>query len=213
MIVISVVHQKGGVGKSTITQGLSVSLAGYTRVYDADHQGTTSRWVERRQAEGVTKPDAVAGRIEQLPDLIEQAERDGVDWFIIDTPPEHSGEINLRTALGVADFAVMPTRAGANDVEVLPKTMRIAKQLGTPFAVVMNEYNTTRSLHRQVLADLEAMAARNGHSVLRPLRSLAAHQDATYAAQTAIEYAPSSDAARDMTLLARAVTELARGEQ
>lgn len=77
----------------------------------------------------------------------------------------------------------------------------------------MNEYNTTRSLHRQVLADLEEMARRNGHTVLRPLRSLAAHQDATYAAQTAIEYAPSSDAARDLILLTRAVTKLARGEK
>ena len=213
MIVISVVHQKGGVGKSTISQALAAGLEGRTRIYDADQQGTTSRWVERRQAEGVAKPDLAVGRIEQLPDLINQAESEGVDWFVIDTPPEHSGEVNLRTALSVADFAVMPTRAGAHDVQVLPKTMRIARQIGVPFSVVMNEYDGRRSLHKQVLADLEDMAARNGHKILRPLRSLAAHQDSTYAAQTATEYAPSSDAARDMTLLTRAVTELARGEQ
>ncbi|MFG6638092.1 ParA family protein [Sulfitobacter sp. 1A12126] len=213
MIVISVVHQKGGVGKSTISQALAAGLEGQTRIYDADHQGTTSMWVERRQAEGVSKPSLAVGRIEQLPDLIQQAERDGVDWFVIDTPPEHSGEVNLRTALSVADFAVMPTRAGANDVQVLPKTMRIAKQIGVPFSVIMNEYDGRRSLHKQVLADLEDMAARNGHTVLRPLRSLAAHQDSTYASQTATEYAPSSDAARDMILLTREVMQIARGER
>ncbi|SDG83756.1 ParA family protein [Sulfitobacter delicatus] len=213
MIVISVVHQKGGVGKSTISQALATGLDGQTRIYDADHQGTTSRWVERRQEDGVDKPELAVGRIEQLPDLISQAENEGVNWFIIDTPPEHSGEVNLRTALSVADFAVMPTRAGANDVQVLPKTMRIARQIGVPFSVVMNEYDGRRSLHKQVLADLEDMATRNGQTVLRPLRSLAAHQDSTYAAQTAIEYAPSSDAARDMILLTREVTQITRGEQ
>jgi chromosome partitioning protein len=208
MIKIAVVHQKGGVGKSTIAQAIAVNFQGRSRIYDADAQATSSKFVESRLADGVENPDLATGRIDKLTSLVSKAEADGVDWFIIDTPPEQATEVNLRAALSVADFAILPTKAGANDVLVLPKTINIARQLSVPFAIVLNEYDNRRSLHKQVSADLAALAAQHGGAYLAPIRNLAVHQEASFARQCATEYAPSSDAARDLILMTRAIQKL-----
>lgn len=208
MQTIAIVHQKGGVGKSTISQALATGLAGRTRLYDADAQATSATFVTQRMEAGVVNPDLAVGRIDKLPSLIEQAKADGVDWFVIDTPPEQSTEVNLRGALSVADLAILPTKAGANDVLVLPKTINIAKQLGVRFAIVLNEYDGRRTLHKQVSGDLADLAAGHGGTYLAPIRNLAVHQEASFARQSATEYAPSSDGARDLILLVREVQKM-----
>jgi chromosome partitioning protein len=208
MRTIAVTHQKGGVGKSTISQALAINLPGRTRIYDADAQATSAKFIEARVAQGITNPDLAVGRIDKLQSLVAAAKVDGVDWFVVDTPPEQATEINLRAALGVADFAILPTKGGASDVQVLPKTINIAKQMGVPFAIVLNEYDNRRSLHKQVADDLARLAVEHGGSYLAPIRNLSAHQEASFARQCATEYAPSSDAARDLILMTRAIQKL-----
>jgi len=211
MKVIAVCHQKGGVGKSTIAQAVAVGSPKKSRIFDADAQGTSGKFVTQRITDGRNNPDLASGRIENLRLLVEQAEKDGVEWFVIDTPPEQATEVNLRAALSVADFAILPTKASANDVEVLPKTINVVRQLDVPFGIVINEFDGRRSLHKQVSNDLKELVANNGGHFFAPLRNLAVHQEATFARECAIEYAPSSNGAREMTLLVRELVGLLKG--
>ena len=115
---IAICHQKGGVVKSPLVQGLSLELPGLVAIFDGDKQGSTVKWLERREA---STPFQVVGPVSRLPDLVAAAEKQNCDWFLIDTPPDHQDESNIWAAMSAADFVVLPTKMSRFDLEILPK--------------------------------------------------------------------------------------------
>jgi chromosome partitioning protein len=66
MYVVTLVTQKGGSGKSTLTVGLAVAAmedANRVAVIEADSQGTVSSW-RRRRTNPYPRVDRVADRVE-----------------------------------------------------------------------------------------------------------------------------------------------------
>jgi chromosome partitioning protein len=85
MFAISLIGQKGGVGKTTIALGLAVAAAraGHaTAIVDLDPQASAAKWNDRREHENPAVVRAQASRLRQTMDT---ARSEGVDFVFIDT--------------------------------------------------------------------------------------------------------------------------------
>src|SRR3954470_11765055 len=106
MKVISVIGQKGGSGKSTVTVHLAVCAeqAGLSAaIIDTDPQGSAHKWFERRSAStpGVVREiDA-----DVLPNLITRARANDVDVLLVDTPGK--AETMALAACELADLVLV----------------------------------------------------------------------------------------------------------
>ena len=86
MIIIAIIGQKGGTGKTTAATGLAVAAvnAGYqTAILDLDPQTNAANWRDRREAEG---PAVESIQPSRLRHTLKAAESAGADFIFIDTP-------------------------------------------------------------------------------------------------------------------------------
>jgi len=113
MLIVALVNQKGGAGKTTVAVNLAAEwLRAGRRVLlvDADPQGTARTWRAVAGELGEPAPDVVTmgaelWEPERLPRLARSYER-----VVIDCPPRMN-EVQ-RAALAVADVAVVPSGPG-----------------------------------------------------------------------------------------------------
>lgn len=116
VVVIGIVSQKGGVGKSTIARLLAREYADagwQAKIADLDiAQGTSFSWQARRLRNNI-KPVVAVERF----GAVEQALRvaDHYDLMILDGPP-HSTAGTLRIAQA-SDFLVLPSGLALDDLE------------------------------------------------------------------------------------------------
>lgn len=118
MKIITVAHQKGGVGKTTLSLNLAYcfSQGAKVAVIDIDPQGSISGLKDILAKQGI---DLIQ------PKDMEQAK--GIyDIAIIDTPPY------LTTALpeffGYSDFVLVPTKASILDIMAISATIELLKK-------------------------------------------------------------------------------------
>ncbi|MGI0120152.1 AAA family ATPase [Zooshikella sp. RANM57] len=123
-MIILIGGLKGGPGKSTIAQNLAVgcALQGLSvLLVDADPQGTSAKWAERRNElidNGEQLPpvfcEQQTGNIRR--DLLDRRSR--YDMVIVDSGGWDSRA--FRTALTAADIFYMPFQVSRADLETLP---------------------------------------------------------------------------------------------
>ena len=191
MYKIAVIAEKGGAGKTTLTLALAVAAtrAGRkTAVIDTDPQVTASKWTDRRTDEF---PWVVPTHAARLRVAIEQAQTQGIDFLVIDTPP-HAGT-DAAEAAKLADIVLIPTEPHLFSLETLPKVRDLLKLAGDPPAfVVINKAGTQGKEGEQAAAH----AKEQGMNVCPViLHSRAAHRHAGNVGQAASEFEPNSKAA------------------
>lgn len=122
--IIVVGGEKGGVGKSTITTNLAVSLTiqgAEVIIIDTDLQKTSISWIDRRnqlieqggdipRIHGVSKDGNVRDIVQELAGKY--------DVVLIDAAGTDSK--SLRTSLTIADILYTPIKASQADLETLP---------------------------------------------------------------------------------------------
>jgi len=64
------------------------------------------------------------------------AERDGIEWVLIDTPPNLSAVVG--DAIKNATMVVIPARPGVFDVNAVQETISMCRSARKPYAVVLN---------------------------------------------------------------------------
>ncbi|MDD3354185.1 ParA family partition ATPase [Zoogloea sp.] len=110
--VVTVLSQKGGAGKSTLTMQLAGGLARSGRsvaIIDLDPQQTAWRWARAASATHPF-PAAVEGLAETpqaLHDAIRRLARDGAGMILLDCPPSIEHPATLAS-LQEADLALVP---------------------------------------------------------------------------------------------------------
>lgn len=109
--IISVVNQKGGSGKTTVSMQLAGSLSQRSfkvLVVDADPQGTATRWAASA-ADDRPFPAAVVGLSAASAKVHREVQKfvNNYDFIIIDCPPAADSPVP-QSALLIADLALVP---------------------------------------------------------------------------------------------------------
>ena len=145
--IILITHQKGGVGKSTLTFNLAQNIAANSRVavLDFDLQGSLSQLEEL----------VTDFKIIPYQDKLESISELQYDFIFIDTPPYLSN--HLAKLISISDLIIVPTKAGILDLLAIKSTLAIIEQekrtIDTLVVFNMIKPNTTLTL--DILIGLE----------------------------------------------------------
>jgi chromosome partitioning protein len=209
-MIVALLNQKGGVGKTTLATHIAGELAmrgQHVVLLDADPQGSSLDWTQRRSQQGLPRLFSAVGLAretlhQEAPELARRA-----DHVVIDGPPRIAAL--ARSALLAAERVLIPVQPSPYDLWASAEMVALIReaQVFRPAlraAFVINRRVSTTVIGRearQALAD-------------QPLPALRAevHQrivfaDSVAAGRLARETAPDSAAAREITAL---VDELLR---
>jgi len=152
--IITIAHQKGGVGKSTLAINLALCFKNELSValVDTDLQGSLYHIKE-------DFPEVAIIGLDKLQDI----QQLNYDLVIVDTPPYLSNR--LPELFLHSDFILVPTKAGFFDVMAIRSTLALIKeaQAKTPYikaGIVLNMIKPRSGITKDIVALLESMDVR-----------------------------------------------------
>lgn len=149
MHVVSIVGQKGGTGKTLLTQCLSVEAAKAGQsvlVLDLDPQANTANWSDRRTDKD--RPMVTTAPVGRLRQAVAAAAANGVDLLIIDTPGKLEGAAIVAAEL--AGLVLIPCKPQIKDLETLPAMAGLLLSVGgRPALVVLTDVPTAGKRHEE----------------------------------------------------------------
>ena len=192
MQTITLLSQKGGVGKSVLWLHRSVAAErdGKTPVIvDLDPQASAATWKDLRQD---STPHVQPAQPSRLVLILAEAEKHGAEFAVIDTSP--NSESASLTAARAADLILIPCRPHLLDLKAISNSIEIARMSGKPYAVVLNAVPTRGSLTTEATAAIASYGA-----PICPIQigSRAAFYHCLVAGQVAQEYEPLGKAAEE----------------
>ncbi len=160
-LIITLAHQKGGVGKSTLATNLRGYFAGggyKTALVDIHPQGSLSKLVRTFSDQDGREPEHVIerGSYKTYKDLLTLLEP--YDIAIIDTPPYLSKE--LQDVFEITNVILVPCKASPLDFLAIGDTLDLIRQAKTKrkdliAAVVMTMVITGTDFTTQIRTELE----------------------------------------------------------
>ena len=212
-MIIALLNQKGGVGKTTLATHLAgelVLLGRSVLLLDADPQGSALDWAQRRLQSGQGRLYGVFGLArdtlhQEAPQIALQA-----DYVVIDGPPRVAAL--ARSALLAADLVLIPVQPSAYDVWASHEMV----QLVTEARVFRPQLRAAFVVNRRVVGTVIGREARAALAD-QPFAALETEvsqrivfADSVAAGRLACEVAPQCAAAREVVALAQAVREVLR---
>ena len=211
MNVISLLAQKGGVGKTTLSIHLAVQahLEGKkAALVDIDPQGSLSTWsLRREQQRGAEQPTVLQAEPDRLEEVLSLCRDHSFDYVFVDTLPRV--ETSAAVATRLSDIAVIPTGPSARDIEAIGPSVELAQSLETTAVIVVNRGRPGSSVNAQALTVLEDY----GVPVCQfPIMNRAIFQDSDIDGGTAMEHEPKGKASMEIELVWRWIeNKLAKG--
>jgi chromosome partitioning protein len=150
--IISFIHQKGGVGKTTLAYNSATVLAGLGQscaLLDIDPQGslreTADFFPENLRLLSITKDYDELKKVEE-------------SYLFVDTPPYLQAQI--PQLLLVSDYVVIPTKPGYYDALAISKTVQAVKEAqnhnkALKALIVLNMVKPGTSQTREVMEVLQ----------------------------------------------------------
>lgn len=128
-LIITLAHQKGGVGKSTLATNLRgyFSSGGYgTALVDIDPQGSLTKLVRTFAEQEGREPEHIVerGRFKSYTDLSRLLEP--YDIAVIDTPPYLSKE--LEAVFAISNLVLVPCKASPLDFLAIGDTLGLIRE-------------------------------------------------------------------------------------
>jgi chromosome partitioning protein len=203
-MVISVVNQKGGVGKTTIAINLASCLSdrGYRLILvDADPQGSVLQWqsIGGDVAFGVTHhPEPLSQR--DIRRMIRNS-----DHAVIDAPPA-LGEI-IHSILSISELVIVPIGPSPLDIWSSKETLSLIQQLRRRHRRMKAMLLICRKIARtRVGRDArEAMESYDLDVFDTEISQRIAYVEAMISGLSVLDYAPRSDAAEEIRSLCQEV--------
>src|SRR3546814_376868 len=154
-MIVALLNQKGGVGKTT----LALHLAGqWTRqgrrvlLIDADPQGSALDWSQQRATEGLPRLFSVVGLARDTLHIEAPELARGMDHVVIDGPPRVANL--LRSALFACDLALIPVQpspldgwASAEMLKLIDQARIFKPEIGARF--LLNRYHARNDAQAQ----------------------------------------------------------------
>ncbi len=200
-MIIAVINQKGGAGKTTIALNLAAAIAeagGRVLVIDADPQQTAQDWAAVRetpppfQVIGLAKP--VLHR--DLPKIAAD-----YDHVVIDGAPRNY-EV-ARSAILSADFVLIPVQPSGADFWASRETVKLVQEAHAFKETQKSAFVVSRKISRSALGrDISEALAEFDMPILRAgTAQRVAYADALTAGSTVIESQPRGAAAEEIRAL------------
>jgi len=195
MVTISILAQKGGAGKTTLTLHWAVEAYAQSSkpvaVIDTDPQGSAAAWGERRLNEAPLVLKAESGR---LHDAIHACRDNGIAFVFVDTMPRV--ERPSLEAARLADLVVIPCGPSIVDIEAIGATVDIIHKTGNPAVIVLNQGRTGSSINDKAVSVLSQYQL-----PICPIQIMrrAALADAFTDGRAVRELEPSGKAAKEIT--------------
>jgi chromosome partitioning protein len=144
--IITIAHQKGGVGKSTLALNLALCFQDQLSValVDTDLQGSLYHIREDFPAIAVIGVDKLSD-LRQLP----------YDLIIVDTPPYLSHK--LPELFAQSDFILVPTKAGFFDVMAIRSTIALINEARGKAGIVLNMVKPRSGITQEVAELLQML--------------------------------------------------------
>ena len=210
-MIVALLNQKGGVGKTTLALHLAGEWALRGRrvtLVDADPQGSALDWSEQRACENIPRLFGVVGLARdtlhrEAPELARTA-----DHVVIDGPPRVAGL--MRSALLAADLVLIPVQpspldgwASAEMLSLLNEARIYRPDLKARF--VLNRCAASTILARETA---ETLAEHDPPPLRTTIGQRIAFADVVQTGRLAAEQDETSPAAREIAALAAEVTEI-----
>lgn len=212
MLIVAVLQQKGGSGKTTLAVNFAAAahLAGRrTLIIDMDPQGTALDWFAKRVRGSPLTGLVVNQAPKPLPlDSIQQMSR-GYDVVLLDGPARR-GDITLSAAVA-ADVVVLPVAPGPADFWALDETLESlnqADQIRRQFR--RGNVRRTFVVNRSIPGALATGKAESGllrlaQDFAGSVRQRAAFPAAMEVGESVLTIAAATSARQDITRIWRAV--------
>ncbi len=213
-MIVAVLNQKGGVGKTTIALHLAGEWVGRglrVTLVDADPQGSALDWSQQRSHQGLPRSFGVVGLARdtlhrEAPELARDA-----DYVVIDGPPRVAGL--MRSALLAADLVLMPVQpspfdgwASAEKLALLTEARIYLPDLSARF--VLNRCATRTIIARETA---ETLADHEPPVLTTTIGQRVVFADAAQTGRLASEIDTDSPAAREIAALASEIDRLGIG--
>ena len=208
MLTISLIAQKGGSGKTSVSRCLAVAFerSGVsTAILDMDPQASAALWAKRRGAE---PPEVIPTVLPLLGDTLKAAQ-ESVDLVLIDTPPKNA-DVALAAAR-VSNLVIVPCRAQIDDIETLLATKQILDVTGDVRTFVLLNSVPPNLARRE-----EATASITGHPEApfpvcpHAFGNRVAFGDSSVLGLTPQEYEPKGKAAQEIENVHKYVSNIMR---
>jgi chromosome partitioning protein len=208
-MILSVLNQKGGVGKTTLSITLAAAWAGRKQrvlLVDADPQGSALDWVATRGER--PSPFAAIGMAKPILHVELTKMKQDFDVILIDGPPRVYDV--AKSAVMASDAVLIPVLPSQFDVWAAEETVKLLQECATYKPVLKSAFVINRKIAHTAIGRDAAKALK--HYPI-PVLSAALCQRVAFAesahGKTVFEMDPDSAASREAQVLAREVWKLA----
>ncbi|MDJ0447379.1 ParA family partition ATPase [Methylocystis sp. JR02] len=213
-MIVALLNQKGGVGKTTLALHLAGEWAGRGKrvtLIDADPQGSALDWSQQRARENGVRLFGVVGLARdtlhrEAPELARDA-----DFIVIDGPPRIAGL--MRSALLAADLVLIPVQPSPFDGWASAEMLALVAEARIYRPALAARFVLNRCGARTIIAreTAETLADHDPPVLSTTIGQRVVFADAAQSGRLASEIDPDSQAAREIAALAAEIGRLTTG--